>query len=80
MQDWHQSEVSKATNDVATFDIEGTTDTSVLKTKSLSDIYKKCRYSVEPTSYSKATMSHEWLNAMKTKLDAIEKKSYLGAY
>lgn len=55
------AEPPSVTNDVITLHIKGTTDTLVLKTKSLSEIYEEYRYSSEPTSYTKAAMSHECL-------------------
>ncbi|WKA11188.1 hypothetical protein VitviT2T_028713 [Vitis vinifera] len=55
-------------------DVEATSDTLVLKMRPLSDVYERCNLvHAEPTCYTEAARFLEWIEAMKAKIDAIER-------
>ncbi|GJY44006.1 hypothetical protein Tco_0432219, partial [Tanacetum coccineum] len=47
----------------------GVTDTDVLRTRPLVDVYESCNSVIEPKSYMDASKHFEWINAMKVKLE-----------
>lgn len=54
------------------FDVEGTSDNPVIKTKSLAEVFEKCNITtVEPNNYYDAAKFEDWVTAMK--LDSILK-------
>ncbi|GKF01226.1 hypothetical protein Tco_0028149 [Tanacetum coccineum] len=55
--------------DIPEFDIEDVTDTDVLRTRSLVDVYESCNSVIEPKSYMDASKHFEWIDAMKVKLE-----------
>ena len=55
-------------------DVELTTDSPVLKTKSLAEVYKQCNFAlVEPSSFEEAANHKVWISAMKEELAMINK-------
>nr|GEY20917.1 hypothetical protein [Tanacetum cinerariifolium] len=66
--------------DIPKFDIKGTTDTDVLKTRLLVDVYESCNSIIEPESYMDASKHSELIDAMKvvtdmSKIDKIKGKT-----
>nr|GEY53176.1 retrovirus-related Pol polyprotein from transposon TNT 1-94 [Tanacetum cinerariifolium] len=57
------------------FDIEDTTDTDVLRTRPLVDVYESCNSVIEPESYMDASKHSEWIDAMKAELEMIKKNN-----
>jgi hypothetical protein len=50
-------------------DIEATSDTTVLKVRPLSDVYKRCNLvHAEPTNYTEAARVPAWIDSMKLKI------------
>ncbi|GKE19734.1 retrovirus-related pol polyprotein from transposon TNT 1-94 [Tanacetum coccineum] len=45
------------------------TDTDVLRTRPLVDVYESCNSVIEPKSYMDASKHFEWINAMKVELE-----------
>jgi hypothetical protein len=55
-------------------DIEETSDTVVLKVRSLSDMYERCNLVyAKLTSYTEAIRFPAWIDAMKLEIDSIER-------
>jgi len=55
-------------------DIEATSNSQILKVKPLSDVYERCNLvHAEPTSYTEAPRFPTWIDAMKSKIDSIER-------
>lgn len=53
-------------------DVKGTSDTPVLKVKSLYDVYERCNLvHAEPASYKEVAKKSLWIKAMKDEIDAI---------
>lgn len=76
--DWDLEEVCKVGYNVpqplvSTTVFEGTTDSPILKTKSVADIYENCNLISEPSSYFDAAVSKNWKSAMAEEIKAIEK-------
>ncbi|GJR64573.1 retrovirus-related pol polyprotein from transposon TNT 1-94 [Tanacetum coccineum] len=61
--------------DIPEFDIEDTTDTDVLRTRPLVDVYESCNSVIKPESYMDASKHSEWIDAMKAKLEMIKKNN-----
>ncbi|GKD84395.1 retrovirus-related pol polyprotein from transposon TNT 1-94 [Tanacetum coccineum] len=61
--------------DIPEFDIEDTTDTDVLRTRQLVDVYESCNSVIEPESYMDASKHSEWIDAMKAELEMIKKNN-----
>ena len=59
--------------DIPEFDIEDTTDTDVLRTRPLVDVYESCNSVTEPESYLDASKHSQWIEAMKAELEMIMK-------
>ncbi|GKB98527.1 retrovirus-related pol polyprotein from transposon TNT 1-94 [Tanacetum coccineum] len=60
--------------DIPKFDIEDTTDTDVLRTRPLIDVYKSCNSVIELESYMDASKHSEWIDAMKA-IEMIKKNN-----
>ncbi|RVW82648.1 Retrovirus-related Pol polyprotein from transposon TNT 1-94 [Vitis vinifera] len=55
-------------------DVEATSDTLMLKMRSLSDVYERFNLvHAEPTCYTEAARFLEWIEAMKAEIDSIER-------
>ena len=55
---------------------EEESDSQVLKTKSLVELYKKCKFVVsEPSGFEEASLMTEWNDAMKEELAMINKNN-----
>jgi hypothetical protein len=55
-------------------DIKGTSDTTILKVRTLSDVYERCNLvHAEPISYNEAARFPAWIDAMKSEIDSIER-------
>lgn len=66
--------VKEATYDENQGDVSKTSDTPVLKERSLADVYERCNLvHAEPTNYNEAAEKSEWVEAMKAEIDAIER-------
>jgi len=51
-----------------------TTDSPVLKTKSLAEVYEQCNFAlVEPSSFEEAANHKVWISAMEEELAMINK-------
>ncbi|GJU49499.1 retrovirus-related pol polyprotein from transposon TNT 1-94 [Tanacetum coccineum] len=61
--------------DIPEFDIEDTSDTHVLRTRRLVDVYESCNSVIEPESYMDASKHSEWIDAMKDELEMIKKNN-----
>ena len=59
--------------DIPEFDIEDTTDTDVLRTRPLDDVYESCNSVTEPESYLDASKHSQWIESMKAELEMIMK-------
>ncbi|GJV37465.1 gypsy type transposase [Tanacetum coccineum] len=55
--------------DIPKFDIEDTTDTDVLRTRPVVDVYESCNSVIEPESYMDSSKNSEWIDAMKAELE-----------
>ncbi|GJW51357.1 retrovirus-related pol polyprotein from transposon TNT 1-94 [Tanacetum coccineum] len=55
--------------DIPKFDIEDTTDTNVLRTRPVVDVYESCNSVIEPESYMDSSKNSEWIDAMKAELE-----------
>ncbi|GKB67931.1 retrovirus-related pol polyprotein from transposon TNT 1-94 [Tanacetum coccineum] len=64
--------------DIPEFDIEDTTDTDVLRTRPLVDVYESCNSFIKPKSYMDASKHSEWIDAMKA-VEMIKKKQHIEA-
>uniref|UniRef100_A0A6N2MMZ3 Reverse transcriptase Ty1/copia-type domain-containing protein n=1 Tax=Salix viminalis TaxID=40686 RepID=A0A6N2MMZ3_SALVM len=55
-------------------DVDVTSDSVVLKVKSLANVYERCNLvHAEPTSYTNATRFPVWVEAMKLEIESIER-------
>ena len=55
-------------------DVEGTSDTGILKTKSVVDVCDKFNLvHVEPTNYIEVASSQTWIDVMKVEINAFER-------
>nr|GEZ54451.1 retrovirus-related Pol polyprotein from transposon TNT 1-94 [Tanacetum cinerariifolium] len=61
--------------DIPKFDIENTTDTDVLTTRLLVDVYESCNSVIEPESYMDASKHSEWIYVIKTELEMIKENN-----
>ncbi|GJU28830.1 retrovirus-related pol polyprotein from transposon TNT 1-94 [Tanacetum coccineum] len=61
--------------DVPEFEIEDTTDTDVLGTRSLIDVYESCNSVIKLESYMDASKHSEWIDAMKSEIEMIKKNN-----
>lgn len=58
------------------FNVQDTTDTDVLRTRPLADLYESCNFViVEPESYMDASKHDVWIDAMKSELEMIKKNN-----
>ncbi|GJU62276.1 retrovirus-related pol polyprotein from transposon TNT 1-94 [Tanacetum coccineum] len=84
--DWNMDEVKRHEDtflnetyhdkvDIPEFDIEDTSDTDVLRTRRLVDVYESCNSIIEPESYMDASKHSEWIDAMKAELEMIKKNN-----
>ncbi|XP_071704142.1 uncharacterized protein [Rutidosis leptorrhynchoides] len=74
----HEASISNLQNesyyDDPEFDVEDTTDTEVLRTRKIDDVYESCNHVVmESESYIEASKHDEWNEAMKAELEMIKK-------
>ncbi|KAL3612663.1 hypothetical protein D5086_003683 [Populus alba] len=54
--------------------IEGTSDTTILKVRPLFDVYERCNLvHAEPTNYTEAARFPAWIDAMKSEIDSIKR-------
>ncbi|GJS50531.1 retrovirus-related pol polyprotein from transposon TNT 1-94 [Tanacetum coccineum] len=85
--DWNMDEVKRHEDtflnetyhdevDIPEFDIEDVTDTDVLRTRPLVDVYESCNSFIKPKSYMDASKHSEWIDAMKA-VEMIKKKTTL---
>jgi hypothetical protein len=71
---WSLKEVDCTTTAALEPAVEGTSDTAILKVRPLSDVYERCNLvHAEPTSYTEAARFPAWIDAMKSKIDSIER-------
>lgn len=55
-------------------DVDMTTDSPILKTRSLAEVYEQCNFAlVEPSSYEEAACQEVWISAMEEELAMINK-------
>eukprot|EP00257_Ricinus_communis_P027923 XP_025015337.1 uncharacterized protein LOC112536724 [Ricinus communis] len=58
------------------FDVHNTSDTQVLKTRPLAEVYKRCNFIfAEPANFDEASKHPEWIEAMKAEIQMIEKNN-----
>ncbi|GKD43760.1 retrovirus-related pol polyprotein from transposon RE1 [Tanacetum coccineum] len=61
--------------DVPEFEDEDTTDTDVLRTRPLIDVYESCNSVIKLESYVDASKHSEWIDAMKSEIEMIKKNN-----
>ncbi|GKD61744.1 retrovirus-related pol polyprotein from transposon TNT 1-94, partial [Tanacetum coccineum] len=74
-EDTFSNETHHDEADIPEFDIEDTTDTHVLRTRPLVDVYESCNSITKPESYMDASKHSEWIDAMKAELQMIKKNN-----
>nr|GEU36887.1 retrovirus-related Pol polyprotein from transposon TNT 1-94 [Tanacetum cinerariifolium] len=71
-EDMFSNEMHHDEVDIPEFDIEDTTDTHVLRTRPLVNVYESCNSIIELESYMDSSKHSEWIDAIKKQSEGFE--------